>query len=146
MLTKAADVRKRRLICSIFSLLFAIETVTAAQTPDWSLLGINGQNKLYIDQRSVKRDGQVVRAETLLNREQGDWMGARSVVGVLELQCEHWKWRTANYKAYADTYASGALLLELPITRHWSAIEHGSEKDLIAKKLCLSEKPTQSAP
>ncbi|NCV91125.1 MAG: hypothetical protein EBW19_13330, partial [Betaproteobacteria bacterium] len=77
MLTKAAYVRKRWLICSIFSLLFAIETVTAAQTPDWSLLGINGQNKLYIDQRSVKRDGQVVRAETLLNREQGDWMGAR---------------------------------------------------------------------
>lgn len=115
---------------------FTLDMANAALPPQWAPLSAHGDDKLYYDQRSLTRDGELVRVNTLANREKGSLMGAKSVVGSLEVQCELWRWRTANYKAYADLNASGALLLDLPVARHWSAIQTGSEKELVARKLC----------
>lgn len=116
---------------------FTLDMANAALPPQWAPLSAYGDDKLYYDQRSLTRDGELVRVNTLANREKGSLMGAKSVVGSLEVQCALWMWRTANYKAYADLNASGALLLDLPVARHWSAIQAGSEKELVARKLCL---------
>ena len=95
---------------------------------------------VYQSVRVLLREGELVRIDTLANRENRSFMGAKSVVGSLEVLCELWKWRTANYKAYADLNASGALLFHLPVARHWSAIQAGSEKELVARKLCQGTK------
>ena len=125
--------------CLIFVLVVVLLTMDIAKaipTPQWLPLGKHGDDKLYYDQQSVTRDGEILRVEILANREKGSLMGAKSVVGSLEVQCELWKWRTAHYKAYADLNASGAPLFDLPLARHWSSIQAGSEKELVAQKLC----------
>ena len=115
---------------------FTLDMANAALPPQWAPLSAYGDDKIYYDQRSMTREGELVRVNTLANREKGSLMGAKSVVGSLEVQCELWRWRTANYKAYADLNASGALMLYLPVALHFSAIQNCSDKDLVARKLC----------
>lgn len=131
---------KQWLTIGIVVACFTLDTAIAAPPPQWAPLSEHGDYKLYYDQQSLTREGELVRIDTLANRENGSFMGAKSVVGSLEVLCELWKWRTANYKAYADLNASGALLFHLPVARHWSAIQAGSEKELVARKLCQGTK------
>jgi hypothetical protein len=117
---------------------------TPAQTigdSEWIALGRTENFRVYLDQRSVQRGGDLARVYQLTDFTTAQWLDERTVVGSLkmlvEYDCARPRMRTLAMQAYSEQMAAGRLMAsEQKTDAEWENITPGGSSEIVQKMVC----------
>ena len=104
-------------------------------------LGRNENFRAYLDQRSVQRNGDLVRVYQLTDFATAQWADERTVVGsiraLVEYDCARARTRTRALEAYSEQMGEGRLVAnEQTPDAEWEAIAPGGTGENVRRLVC----------
>ena len=108
---------------------------------EWVGLGRNENFRAYLDQRSVQRNGDLVRVYQLTDFATAQWADERTVVGsiraLVEYDCARARTRTLALEAYSEQMGEGRLVAnEQKPDAEWEAIAPGGTGENVRRLVC----------
>ncbi len=108
---------------------------------EWISLGRTENLRLYLDQRSVQRNGELVRVYQLTDFTTAQWVDERTVVGsirsLVEYDCSQPRARTLSLEAYSEQMGEGRLVAsEQKPGADWSGVAPGGIGENTRKLIC----------
>ena len=108
---------------------------------EWVGLGRNENFRAYLDQRSVQRNGDLVRVYQLTDFATAQWADERTVVGsiraLVEYDCARARTRTLALEAYSEQMGEGRLVAnEQKPDAKWEAIAPGGTGENVRRLVC----------
>jgi hypothetical protein len=86
----------------------------AMENAEWIVLGRNENFRVYLDQRSVQRNGDFARVYQLTDFVTAQWIDGRTVIGsiraLVEYDCAQPRARTLTLEAYSEQMGEGRLV------------------------------------
>jgi hypothetical protein len=113
----------------------------AAGGSEWISLGRTENFRAYLDQRSVQRNGDLVRVFQLTDFATAQWVDERTVVGsirsLVEYDCSQPRARTLSLEAYSEQMGEGRLVAsEQKPDADWSGVAPGGIGENTRKLIC----------
>jgi len=113
----------------------------AASGSEWISLGRTENFRAYLDQRSVQRDGDLVRVFQLTDFATAQWVDERTVVGsirsLVEYDCSQPRARTLSLEAYSEQMGEGRLVAsEQKPDADWNGVAPGGIGENTRKLIC----------
>ena len=135
---------RRALLLAVLLLpLAALAQKTDGANPEWIGLGRNENFRAYLDQRSVQRNGDLVRVYQLTDFATAQWADERTVVGsiraLVEYDCARARARTRTLalEAYSEQMGEGRLVAnEQKPDAEWEAIAPGGTGENVRRLVC----------
>lgn len=108
---------------------------------EWIELGRNESARAYLDQRSLQREGDMVRVYQLTDFATAQWVDERRVIGSIrarvEYDCLQARMRTLTLEAYSEQMGEGRLLLsEQNPDAEWEKLAVGGSSARIQELIC----------
>lgn len=108
---------------------------------EWIGLGRTENFRLYLDQSSVQRNGDLVRAFQLTDFTTAQWVDERTVVGsirsLVEYDCNQPRVRTVALQAYSEQMGEGRLVAsEQKADAGWEEMAPGGVGENTRKLVC----------
>lgn len=124
----------------IFLLLSFLLLVGGARA-EWLALGRTDNFRAYMDQKSLEKDGDLVRVLQLMDFVTAQWADERTVVGSIrsqvEYDCLQPRSRTLSLEAYSEQMGDGRLVAnERMPNPDWEGVNPGSMSEKIRQLVC----------
>ncbi|MDR3220924.1 MAG: hypothetical protein LBU46_02795 [Candidatus Accumulibacter sp.] len=108
---------------------------------EWIGLGRNENFRAYMDQRSVRRNGDFARVYQLTDFATAQWVDERTVVGsiraLVEYDCAQSRSRTLALEAYSEQMGEGRLIAsEQKPDAEWENIASGGTSENVRQLVC----------
>lgn len=126
-----------------FFLLAALLLADGVQA-EWFPLGRSDNFRVYLDQRSIQRNGDSALTWQLMDFVTAQWTDAHTVIGsiknLVEYDCTQPRLRTLAAEAYSEQMAVGKLVAKEQIpSPEWEAVQPGSAAEQILKLVCVKK-------
>jgi len=108
---------------------------------EWLALGRSETFRVYMDQKSLQRNGERVQVFQLMDFVTAQWADERTVVGsiksLVEYDCSQPRSRTVALEAYSEQMGDGRTVAneQLP-NAEWENINPGSTSEKIRQMVC----------
>lgn len=121
-------------------LVFAL-CVGGGAHAEWLAVGRSENFRAYLDQRSLQKDGSLVRVFQLTDFVTAQWADERTVVGSIRAQveydCGQPRTRTLALEAYSEQMGDGRLVATQQVPEpEWEGIKPGSTNEKIRMLVC----------
>lgn len=108
---------------------------------EWIVLGRTENFRAYLDQRSMRRNGDRARVYQLTDFAVAQWLDERTVVGSLkvlvEYDCARPRMRTLAMEAYSEQMAMGRLVAnEQRTDAEWEDIQAKGSGEIAQRLVC----------
>ncbi len=108
---------------------------------EWIALGRDENFRLYVDQKSLQRNGDLVRVFQLMDFVTAQWADERTVVGsirtLVEYDCVQPRSRTIALDAYSEQMGDGRRVASEQLADpEWGAVTLGSASERIRQLVC----------
>ena len=108
---------------------------------EWIGLGRNETFRAYLDQRSVRRKGELARVFQLTDFATAQWVDERTVMGsmraLVEYDCANPRSRPLVLEAYSEQMGEGRLVAnEQKPDAKWEAIAPGGTGENVRRLVC----------
>ena len=122
-------------------LVFSRARYGAGVDGEWISLGRTENFRLYLDQSSVQRNGDLVRVFQLTDFTTAQWVDERTVVGsirsLVEYDCSQPRARTLALEAYSEQMGEGRLVAgEQKPDAGWEDVAPGGVGENTRKLVC----------
>ena len=133
--------RRALLLAVLLVPLAAFAQKLVGANGEWVGLGRNENFRAYLDQRSVQRNGDLVRVYQLTDFATAQWADERTVVGsiraLVEYDCARARTRTLALEAYSEQMGEGRLVAnEQKPDAEWEAIAPGGTGENVRRLVC----------
>lgn len=124
--------------------LFSVFVAGSAQA-EWLALGRTENFRAYLDQKSLEKDGDLVRVFQLMDFVTAQWADERTVVGSIrsqvEYDCRQPRSRTLTLEAYSEQMGDGRLVANERVPNpEWEGVKPGSMSEKIRQLVCGKER------
>ena len=120
-----------------FWIIFIMITISPLETKaEWVRVFSIDIGDLFIDSSSVKRDGNSIFYNQLVNYRTQQSNGALSFVTNSEVNCSSLSIRALNYQLYKKKMAKGKNFYNGKPSKKWKTYKPGTSAYLINKLLC----------
>jgi hypothetical protein len=128
------------LLLSLPFLAFGQKTYDGTDS-EWISLGRTDRFRVYLDQRSAQRDGDLTRVYQLTDFVTAQWVDERTVVGsiraLVEYDCTQPRLRTIALEAYSEQMGEGQLVTrEQNPEAAWENIPSEGTGENVRKMVC----------
>jgi hypothetical protein len=108
---------------------------------EWISLGRTDKFRIYLDQRSLQRNGDLARVYHLTDFVTAQWVDERTVVGsirvLVEYDCAQPRLRTIALEAYSEQMGEGRLVRsEQKPDAEWEGIAPDGTGENVRKMVC----------
>lgn len=124
-------------------ILFALCTfvLCGSVQAEWVSLGRTDSFRVYIDQKSNQRTGDLAQMWQLMDFTTAQWVDAQTVVGsirnLVEYDCRQPRSRTLVGEAYSEQMGIGRIVAkEQLLDPQWEVVEPGGTADTIRQIAC----------
>lgn len=119
------------------ALILALVTMSANAWSEWVFISESiGDDKSYVDPRSVKKDGNLRRAWVVTDYKGKRKNGVRSFRGLTEVDCKGKRLRILSYTSHSGPMATGDLLGTGKPQPQWARITPGTLGSNLFKYVC----------
>ncbi len=119
----------------LFVLLLIISSASNAQ--NWQRITSTDDAVLYVDSRSIKKNGNTRRAWVLIDfTKRLESTGAMSMIVLNEFHCTEDKRRLMSFNQYSDRMGSGNVLEPSSRVTDWSYTAPGTVEETILRYVC----------
>jgi len=129
----------RWLLCVGGALLYC-----ASAQAEWSALGRSDNFRIYLESKSMQKDGDFVRAWQLMDFVTAQWADAQTVFGsiktLVEYDCTRPRMRTLVFEAYSEQMAEGRMVAResLPDSP-WEGFDPDGMADKVRQLACAKK-------
>ena len=146
--TRSRALRRVQLLLPLATLLLALLPSPALAQKgedkalaEWIGLGRNETFRAYLDQRSVRRKGELARVFQLTDFATAQWVDERTVMGsmraLVEYDCSRPRSRPVVLEAYSEQMGEGRLVAkEEKPDAEWEEIVPGSPGENVRRLVC----------
>ena len=108
---------------------------------EWIQLGRSDSFRVYLEQKSIRKTGDLVQIWQLMDFTTAQWMDARTVVGsiknLVEYDCSQPRSRTLVGEAYSEQMGDGRMVTKEQVPDpQWEGVEPGSITEKIRQVAC----------
>ncbi len=116
-------------------------TASGSAQAQWNLFGRTENLRIYLDQGSIRREGDIAQMWQLYDYTTAQWVGAQHVVmsikHLVEYDCSEMRARIIAGAAYSEQMAAGRMLSsENMPAAEWNAIPPGGTGETTWKIAC----------
>jgi len=115
---------------------FFITTIPHNTSAEWIRIFSITEGDLYIDSKSVSREGNSIFFDQLVDYKKKQSNGAFSFLTNSEVDCRTLKTRDLNYKLYMQQMARGINFYKGKPSKKWKIYQPGTSAYLVNKILC----------
>lgn len=131
----------RRNPMSRLLLLLSTLVLSSSALAQWSLLGRNENLRVYLDQTSIQRNGDIAQMWQLYDYTTAQWVGTQTVVmsvrNLVEYDCRNSRSRTIAGAAYSEQMGGGRVVMsENAANAEWVPIPPGGTAEQTLKVAC----------
>lgn len=127
-------------------ILFVLAAVLAAASvqAEWVSLGRSDDIRFYLDQKSIRMNGDFAQILQLMDFTTSQWVDAQTVVGslkmVIEYDCSKPRLRALTSEAFSEQMADGRLVSKEQFPDpQWEAVEPGTPPGKIRQIACAKK-------
>jgi len=108
---------------------------------EWFQLGRNEAFRIYLDQKSIAKNGDFAQILQLMDFTASQWVDAQTVVGslkmLIEYDCKQPRFRALASEAYTEQMGDGRLVSQEKFADpQWEAVAPGATPDKIRQIAC----------
>lgn len=120
----------------LFISFFILVILPINASAEWIRIFSIAQGDLYINSKSVSRNGNSISFDQLVDYNKKQSNGAFSFLTNSEVDCRTLKIRDLNYKLYKQQMAKGTNFYKGNPSKKWKNFEPGTSAYLVNKILC----------
>ena len=127
-------------------ILFVLATVLAAGSvqAEWVSLGRSDDIRFYLDQKSIRMNGDFAQILQLMDFTTSQWVDAQTVIGslkmLIEYDCSKPRLRALASEAFSEQMADGRLVSKEQFPDpQWEAVEPGTTPGKMRQIACAKK-------